>query len=264
MPKSPLFKALGAINNTYRFGCTPDALLTGRPSAHYALGCGGISSRVWVTNVEKKPIARLVFAAALLAAVAVPLSGARAATVVFSDNFNSDPQGLNITPAGWNLTQGTVDVIGAGFYDYYPGNGNYIDLNGSTLQYGGIGTAPPSFGPGHYILTFELGGNVVGPNYGDNGPKTTDIGLGSWSTTISLNANDPLTLYTYSFDTTGGSLAFSMAPDGIANIGNILDDVVLSETPLPSTWTMLIAGFVGFGFLAYRGRKKDSAALAAA
>ena len=37
-----------------------------------------------------------------------------------------------------------------------------------------------------------------------------------------------------------------------------------SATPLPSTWLMLIAGFVGFGFLAYRGTKKSSAALAAA
>jgi hypothetical protein len=35
-------------------------------------------------------------------------------------------------------------------------------------------------------------------------------------------------------------------------------------TPLPSTWTMLIAGFLGLGFLAYRGRKTPSAATAAA
>ena len=35
-------------------------------------------------------------------------------------------------------------------------------------------------------------------------------------------------------------------------------------TPLPSTWTMLIAGFAGFGYFAYRGSKKNSSALAAA
>jgi cbb3-type cytochrome oxidase subunit 3 len=33
---------------------------------------------------------------------------------------------------------------------------------------------------------------------------------------------------------------------------------------LPSTWTMLIAGFVGLGFFAYRGSKKNGAALSAA
>ena len=38
----------------------------------------------------------------------------------------------------------------------------------------------------------------------------------------------------------------------------------ISETPLPSTWTMLIAAFAGFGFLAYRGTKKNTPALAVA
>lgn len=40
--------------------------------------------------------------------------------------------------------------------------------------------------------------------------------------------------------------------------------VGVAATPLPSTWTMLIAGFVGLGFLAYRGSKKGYTALAAA
>jgi len=34
-------------------------------------------------------------------------------------------------------------------------------------------------------------------------------------------------------------------------------------TPLPSTWTMLIVGFVGLGFFAYRGTKKRTAFAAA-
>jgi hypothetical protein len=37
----------------------------------------------------------------------------------------------------------------------------------------------------------------------------------------------------------------------------------ITATPLPSTWTMLIAGFLGLGFFAYRGSKKGSAAVAA-
>jgi hypothetical protein len=37
-----------------------------------------------------------------------------------------------------------------------------------------------------------------------------------------------------------------------------------NPTPLPSTWTMMIAGFAGFGYFAYRGSKKHSSALAAA
>ena len=39
--------------------------------------------------------------------------------------------------------------------------------------------------------------------------------------------------------------------------------VSLATTPLPSTWTMLIAGFAGLGFFVYRGTKKKCAAIAA-
>ncbi len=38
----------------------------------------------------------------------------------------------------------------------------------------------------------------------------------------------------------------------------------VSLTPLPSAWTMLIAGFFGLGFLAHRRTKKNGAALVAA
>jgi hypothetical protein len=41
-------------------------------------------------------------------------------------------------------------------------------------------------------------------------------------------------------------------------------NVTVTTTPLPSTWTMLIAGFVGLGFIAYRGKKNRCAAIAAA
>jgi hypothetical protein len=48
------------------------------------------------------------------------------------------------------------------------------------------------------------------------------------------------------------------------NCRDITGGEAVSATPLPATWTMLIAGFVGLGFVAYRGSKKNAAALAAA
>jgi hypothetical protein len=54
--------------------------------------------------------------------------------------------------------------------------------------------------------------------------------------------------------------------DGNTRVQNLsgLDGLTFSlVTPLPSTWTMLIAGFVGLGFFAYRGTKKNFAAIAA-
>ena len=38
------------------------------------------------------------------------------------------------------------------------------------------------------------------------------------------------------------------------------DNFTLTQTPLPSTWTMMLLGFVGLGFFVYRGTKKNSAA----
>ena len=41
-------------------------------------------------------------------------------------------------------------------------------------------------------------------------------------------------------------------------------DAFVAATPLPSTWLMLLSGFLGLGLFAYRGSKKSAAALAAA
>jgi hypothetical protein len=43
----------------------------------------------------------------------------------------------------------------------------------------------------------------------------------------------------------------------------LADQTALIGTPLPATWTMLIAGFAGLGFFAYRGSRNGSVAVAA-
>jgi hypothetical protein len=69
----------------------------------------------------------------------------------------------------------------------------------------------------------------------------------------------------------GSASALSGNPEDEAYVGaatlDLADSVFATPptaTPLPSTWSMLIAGFVGLGFFAYRGAKKGSAALTAA
>ena len=48
--------------------------------------------------------------------------------------------------------------------------------------------------------------------------------------------------------------------NGSYNVASIESSLA---TPLPSTWTMLIAGFLGLAFFAYRGSKNDGGATAA-
>jgi hypothetical protein len=67
----------------------------------------------------------------------------------------------------------------------------------------------------------------------------------------------------FDLDSGGNSLVSSNVLTRVQNTDG-LAGVNFSATPLPSTWTMLIAGFVGLGFFAHRGRKNWPAAIAAA
>ena len=62
------------------------------------------------------------------------------AAVIFSDNFDGENGGvgaLNYTGfANFSVSNGLVDLIGNGFFDFLPGNGLYVDLDGSTSDAG--------------------------------------------------------------------------------------------------------------------------------
>ena len=66
------------------------------------------------------------------------------------------------------------------------------------------------------------------------------------------------------FKELSADIAKVVLTDGYVGIGALQEIGLVLPTPLPSTWTMLIAGFAGLGFFAYRGSKKGSVALAAA
>jgi hypothetical protein len=196
------------------------------------------------------------------------------ANVVFSDNFNSYAFQGNWQPeALWTAPgPGTVDLIGETTtitgWDLFPDNGGYVDLDGSGGGAGTLETAQ-SFGPGTYTLTFDLGGNARG-----DVAKTTTITLGDWSTSLTLDSSAPYTLYTYDVVTTGGQLSFADDDAGNQAIGNVLDNVSLSSAtsatqsvadPVPelSTWGMILLGFAGLAYAAYRRTNRDSVVRAA-
>jgi hypothetical protein len=187
------------------------------------------------------------------------LCGSAQATVFFADNFNSYPTMLNwVPPANWSVPgPGAVDLIGntgsGPLFDLYPGNGGYVDLNGSNNIPGTLQTLQ-SFAPGSYTLTFDLAGNARG-----DVSKTTVITLGNFTQSITLASSDPYQLRSFTFTTTGGSLVFSDLAGGNPNIGNIVDNVALSSAvPEPSTWAMMLLGFVGLGFAFRQSRCKVS------
>ena len=61
----------------------------------------------------------------------------------------------------WEVVDGTVDLAGPGWWDLLPGNGLYVDLDGTTSDAGTMVSRQSFlFEPGReYTLQFELAGN---------------------------------------------------------------------------------------------------------
>jgi hypothetical protein len=172
------------------------------------------------------------------------VSTASQAAVIFQDNFNAGSGSLSYSSfANWTITNGTVDLIGNGFFDFYPGNGLYVDLDGSTSQAGTMSTNL-NFAAGTYNISFDLGGSQRGDT------NSVDVSMGSWSTSLVRNSGDPLAPVSFTFSTTGGSLVFHN--HGGDNIGAILDNVTVSAVPVPAAAWLFVSALSGLGILSRR------------
>ena len=168
-----------------------------------------------------------------------------------SDPFGWDPWGSLDTNSGWLSVAGCCG--GAGSYQDLnilapantlsllwgsPNADNTITLsNGSVISY--VDNASSSSLDGFYI------NGVLQP--GTSLPNDMDPGYIVTITSSTLITSAVLT------NTIGGF--------EVADISAGLNSTELSNAPLPSTWLMLLSGFVGLGFFAYRGAKQNSPAL---
>jgi hypothetical protein len=194
---------------------------------------------------------------AVLSQFAAPAS---AATLINTETFgNSFADSFNIpvgSPVGtlgaFTVTAGNVDLIGnGGSNNFYPGNGNYIDLNGNTT---GAITSTTSFS----ATTFANGG-LLTFNYGANGAsKTANVSIGSF-TLGAVNASQSTVFSNQSYIIpVGASGALTFASLNAGNAGIVLDNIQLSSidpvAAVPEPFT-IIGTLVG-GSAAIRLRKK--------
>jgi len=191
----------------------------------------------------------------------------QAATVLFSDDFNSDTLALNGTPTGWKVTSGTVDIIGKNgvttLFDLLPGNGGYIDMDGSTMHQGTMRTVQTfNFVPGQtYTLSYQLAGSqrswstpdrvraLFRDTSGNLVPNTRQV--------TSLAYSTGFTTFTETF-TVGANvtarLIFAAVSRVSDNAGLLLDNVKLTAVPLPGAALLMLSGLAGLGAFARRRR----------
>lgn len=191
----------------------------------------------------------------LTAFAALSFAAASQALPVFADDFDADALQLNQTSflGGWTVADGTVDLIGAGgSWDLIPGNGRYVDLDGSTHN-AGVFTRMIDLTAGvTYSASFALAGNQRG--YADD---VVDVSFGATGISYTLGATDALLAHVLTFTPgVSGTFALSFANRGGDNVGALLDNVAVTAVPEPEAVAMLGAGLLAVGFIARRRRTR--------
>jgi hypothetical protein len=185
----------------------------------------------------------------LLATTAI---SAHAATV-FSDNFDANALSLNSTPTGWTVTDGTVDTIGDyNYFDFLPGNGRYIDLDGSTFDAGVLSKVFSLTAGTKYTVSFDLAGNRR-----NAGNDVVNVNFGTTGTTYTLNSTDGFANHSLVFlPASSGNYTLSFGDTGFDNQGALLDNVVVnSVVPVPAAIWLFGSGLAG---LIAAKRKKNT------
>jgi hypothetical protein len=223
-----------------------------------------------------------VVATLLAAALALTVAPAFAGTItVLNPDFELPPGGAANAPlpfgCGPGCSYSEPGVIpdwattgDTGLFEPGVQVGNFTYFNSVpspiTVAYTNSGTISQTVGTTSvagdtYTLQVDVGFRKDVPDLGsvylDIGGVSTlatgtpSQGSGNWST------------YTASYTAPTSGQPISILLESSSVQGD-WDNVSLTATPLPSTWTMLIAGFVGVGFFVCRGAKNRSAAIAAA
>lgn len=162
----------------------------------------------------------------------------------------------------WTVVSGTVDWIGNYWTPPSPGGGS-VDLDGNSV--GAISQTLFGLAAGTYKISFALSGNPDGPpptkalEVSVTGSAAQDYNYPVVGDKVNMN----YAFQSYIFTWGGGNATLTFAsltgPSDNPYYGPVIGDVSISAVPEPSTWAMMILGFLGVGFVAYR--RKSGAAL---
>jgi hypothetical protein len=213
-------------------------------------------------SMEPTMLLRSLAAASLGVAILLQVAAPSGAVTLIAEDFNAGPAGLatNIDVPSFTVTSGNVDVVGSSsassVFDLYPGNGYYVDLNGTTP--GVLTSSVFTFNPGDTVtLSFSYGANGV------NRSATVELGALLSPETINTSQASSFSLFDRTFvvgSTTTASLVFSAVNGG--NEGIIIDNVSLTTTPVPEPDmlpALLTLGAVGGALVLRRKQSAEQA-----
>ncbi|MBW1643153.1 MAG: hypothetical protein JRJ39_10865 [Deltaproteobacteria bacterium] len=178
----------------------------------------------------------IVFFCLLLAACQTPGPSTpkampdKTGTVLLYDNFDSENSGngaLNYSSfVKWTVSNGSVDLIGNGFHDFFPKNGLYVDLDGTTSDPAIMGSKKGFvLKPGVYRFEYDLAGS----QRGDVNSVLIAVGA-SFLKKHTLRSEEPFRCFAWRFRVEktdpNGYISF-MPQDSGDNIGLLLDNVRL-------------------------------------
>jgi hypothetical protein len=218
------------------------------------------------------------FSLVVLASIGMMASQqALASNLLINGDFETSTNGFSQTqtPTGWTNIGHSDGVIAYSLFNTPAYNGSFFyDLGGfglaSNAPGDGIRQTVTTIPGQSYTVTFGLSGENV------SGVEIADVKIGSQLSQFTLNVNpsfgelaEPFTTRTISFLATGSLTDIAFTTDAKSpSFGNndpMIDGVIFSTSgvgavPEPSTWAMMILGFFGVGFMAYR-RKQNGPAL---
>jgi hypothetical protein len=186
-------------------------------------------------------------------------TGSSRAALIFFDDFDSYTAAYNWSGEGnWTTTEQSVDLIGVGTsWDLLPGNGLYLDMDGSTRNAGTIESISIALAPGDYVLSFDIAGNQ---RNGADDAVLVEVGSGSLlSGSVSgIPSGLPFTTINMPFNVAcATSATISFEGVGGDNVGALLDNVALNSVDgkIPAPGAILL-GSIGVGVVGWLRRRR--------
>lgn len=192
--------------------------------------------------------ANILWLCLVVATISKPGSLGASPTILLDDDFNAENGGVGVINydnfANWKVLDGSVDLLGPGLVDYLPGNGIYLDLDGTTSDAATLQSRETfNFEAGDEVtLAFDLAGPCQStlPECGsfpglNDGVNEVRVSMGDLlDATFLKSFDEPLERVTRVISVVeAASVEVRFVHNGGDNIGLILDNFQLTLVRIP-------------------------------